>query len=492
MANRRTGRSSEGRVRQAPEPDMRRPKSTNRQNDRRKTSQDKNTFKKKSVKTQGRKNQNERIQQGKSRNVKNQDLRNQNLKNTKGKTTRKRRRKRWSLGKKIAVILGAILVILITTGIAFALSKMNKIETVELDTDALSISDEIEHNETGYLNVALFGLDTRASDMSMGTRSDTIIVASLNRETGEVRLASIYRDTLLQQKDGTYHKANAAYAFGGPTDAIAMLNKNFDLDIQHYVSVDFEALVEVVDAVGGVEIDVTEEEIPYLNNYAVEVIENTGIDSAPVTEPGLQTLNGVQATGYARIRYTLGDDFKRTERQRAVIEQIVKKVQSSNLRTLNKIIDKIFPKVETNFTLTEILAYAKNFTKYKMGETKGFPEDNTTARLAGVGDSVIPQTLESNARELHKFLFGEDGYSPSSTVTKISSEITSKSKTLADEYNSGYYDDDYDDYYYDYDYDTDDDYDYDDSDYDDSDYNYDYDDSDYDDSYDSYGNTDVQ
>ena len=209
-----------------------------------------------------------------------------------------------------------------------------------------------------------------------------------------------------------------------------MLNKNLDMDIEKYVTVDFAALVDVIDAVGGVEIDVTEEEIPYLNNYAVEVIKNTGVDSAPVTQPGKQLLNGVQATGYARIRYTKGDDFKRAERQRAVIEQIVKKLQASNLRTINKVIDKVFSKVETNFTMTEILAYAKNAMSYKLAESQGFPKDNTTPTLTGIGSCVVPNTLESNVIALHKYFFGDDGYTPSSTVKSISSEIESKAASL--------------------------------------------------------------
>lgn len=204
--------------------------------------------------------------------------------------------------------------ILVLAAIGVLASKMSKLETEELNPDKLSISDELTYDETGYLNVALFGLDTRENDEEMGTRSDTIIIASLNRETKEIRMASIYRDTLLQQDDGTYNKANVAYSFGEEEEAVAMLNRNFDLNIQHYVTVDFSAMVDVIDALGGIPITVQEEEIPYINGYACEIIENTGVDTWAVTEPGLQNLTGVQATAYARIRAS-GDDYQRTERR---------------------------------------------------------------------------------------------------------------------------------------------------------------------------------
>ena len=243
----------------------------------------------------------------------------------------------------------------------------------------------------------------------------------------EVKIVSVYRDTLMEQKDGTLNKANSAYSFGGPEDALAMLNKNLDLDIEHYVTVNFNALIDVIDAVGGIEIDVQEEEISYICGYATEIMKVTGKESPGVTEPGLQTLNGVQATAYARIRYTAGDDFKRAERQRDVLTKIIEKLQGASLAQINKIIDEVFPEVSTNFTLTEILEYAKDAFDYQLGETTGFPFDKSTDTLANVGSVVIPVTLSSNVEQLHKFLYGEsDMYTASSTVNSISSKIVVK------------------------------------------------------------------
>ena len=206
----------------------------------------------------------------------------------------------WSTGKKAVAILMGVLILLITATVAVVAAKWGKIGGVALNPDKLAISEEAEISGTGYLTVALFGLDTRETDEEMGSRSDTIMVASLNRETKEIKLVSVYRDTLLQLSDGTYNKANAAYAYGGEEEAVAMLNKNLDLNIEHYVSVDFSVLVHVIDALGGIDINVEEAEngmdiIPYLNNYVVEVIKNTGVDSAPFTQLGQQHLNGVRS-----------------------------------------------------------------------------------------------------------------------------------------------------------------------------------------------------
>ena len=361
----------------------------------------------------------------------------------------------WSLGKKIASIVGGTFLVVAAAGAVLLASKLAKIDTVELDADKLNISEEARERGTGYLNVALFGVDSRDAELGEGTRSDTIMIASLNRETLEVKISSVYRDTLLQQSDGTLNKANAAYAYGGPEGAVAMLNENLDMDIEHYVTVNFNALIDVIDAVGGVEIDVQQEETSYINGYATEIIKVTGKDSMGVMEPGLQTLNGVQATAYSRIRYTAGDDFKRAERQREVLTKVIEKLQGASLSQINKIIDKVFPEVSTNFTLTEILDYALDAFDYKLGETTGFPFDKSTDTLNNIGSVVIPVTLESNVQQLHEFFFGtEDGYTPSSTVSIISGNIAAKagdrqadtdedSQAIMEQPDDSYYDYDY-------------------------------------------------
>ena len=189
------------------------------------------------------------------------------------RSRRRRRRKRgfasWSIWKKIGVIFGGTLTAVLATGAVIVACKMGKLETTDLDTDKLNISEEVDH-ETGYINIALFGLDSREGDLGKGNRSDTIMIASLNKETKEVKLASVYRDTLVELDDGSYNKANSAYSFYGPEGAVAMLNKNLDLNIEKYVAVNFNALVDVIDAVGGLDIELTDAEVVHMNNYCVE------------------------------------------------------------------------------------------------------------------------------------------------------------------------------------------------------------------------------
>lgn len=334
----------------------------------------------------------------------------------------------WSIGKKLGVILGGTFAAVAATGVVLVASKMTKIETTELDTDKLNIAETSEEQETGYLNVALFGLDSREGDLGKGNRSDTMMIASLNKATGEVKLVSVYRDTLLKLDDGSYNKANAAYAFGGPEGAISMINRSMDMDISKYVAVNFNALVDVIDALGGLDITLTDAEVVHMNNYCVETSKVTGADYTKI-EPevaGTYHLNGVQAVSYSRIRYTGGCDFERTSRQRHVLELIAEKAQSASFSTLNKIIDKVFPQVSTNFTITEMIAYAKDIAKYKLGDSMGFPDNNSFDMLDVVGSVVIPETLTSNVEDVHKFLFGDDGYTISSNITDIEAGIREK------------------------------------------------------------------
>ena len=368
------------------------------------------------------------------------------------KVHRGRRKKRgfstWSLGKKIGVIAVSILLVLVIGGgaaaAAYVTSKVDKMEVQKLDVNKLEINKEVEH-KTGYLNVALFGVDSREASLGKGTRSDTIMIARLNQETGEVKISSVYRDTILQQSDGTYNKANAAYSFGGVEEAVALLNKNLDLNIEHYVAVNFNAMIDVIDTLGGLDIELTEEEVKYTNMYCDETAVVTGRPfEEDLVGAGVHHLDGVQATSFCRIRYTKGDDFKRTERQRFVIEKIVEKLQAANLATINKIADDVFAEVGTNFTLPEILSYAKDFKKYTLGETTGFPFNKSTGTLSGIGSSVLPTDLAGDVQQLHQFFFGDDGYTPSDVVLSIDAGVKKKATDVGKgttKDNDSYYDD---------------------------------------------------
>ena len=217
-----------------------------------------------------------------------------------------------------------------------------------------------------------------------------------------------------------------------------MLNMNLDLDIEDYVTVDFGAIADAIDLLGGVEIDVTDEEAGYLNQFLQETADSAGTEAHFLNGGGHLLLDGTQATTYARIRSTAGGDFTRTERQRIVLEKMFEKAKSADLVTLNEIINQIFPQVSTSFTLQEIITYASAYSEYTLGENRGFPFENYTDTLSEIGSVVIPDDLVSNVTQLHDFLFGTTGYTPSSTVQTVNSNIIYTANSAGYSYTETY------------------------------------------------------
>lgn len=362
--------------------------------------------------------------------------------------------KKMKTWQKILLCVGCVLILAVISAGMYVMAKWNKIDTQKIDAEDLVINQEVQvkKNEEldlgeGYTNVALFGVDSRDGNLGKGNRTDCIIVASLNNETKEIKLVSVYRDTLLDLSDGTYQKCNAAYSYGGPVTAINMLNMNLDLDIQDYITVDFGAIADAIDLLGGIELDITDEEALYINQFLQETADSAGKEAHFLNEGGHLLLDGSQATTYARIRSTAGGDFTRTERQRLVIQKMFEKARAADLGTINAIIDKVFPQISTSFTLQEVLMYASAYSEYTLGENIGFPVDKTTDTISGLGSIVIPQDLTSNVTKLHEFLFGTTGYTPSSTVQKINANIISK--VSAGQSSSSDNENDQDDYEYD-------------------------------------------
>ncbi len=328
---------------------------------------------------------------------------------------RKRRRKRMIVVVLELIILAALSVV------AYGMFKLNKMEQTTLDEKKLDI-----YKDTGdYTNIALFGLDSREGELEGGVQSDCMMIASIDNNTNEVKLVSVYRDTLLQQKDGSYGKANSAYTKGGPEEAIALMNRNLDLDIKKYVSVNFNALADVVDALGGIDLEMTEEEVYWTNGYCTETSKVVGRKTSVLSGAGNHHVDGIQAVSYARIRYTTGDDFKRTERQRIILEKVMQKAKEAKISTLNQILDEVLPQVSTNLTMANFMGMAANAVNYELGEMSGFPFTVTASEKIKKhkGSYVVPVGLAKNVSELHRFLFGEESYTPSENVQAINDEI---------------------------------------------------------------------
>lgn len=351
-----------------------------------------------------------------------------------GRILARKKRGNWftrlKMWQRVLICFAGVLICVVGSAGFYVMAKWNKIDTQEIAAEDLIINQEVKQNKEvdlgdGYTNVALFGVDSRDGNLGKGNRTDCIIVASLNNETKEIKMVSVYRDTLLDLSEGTYQKCNAAYSYGGPVMAVNMLNKNLDLDIEDYVTVDFGAIADAIDLLGGIEIDVTDEEAYYISEYLQETADSAGKEAHFLDYGGHLNLDGAQATTYARIRSTAGGDFTRTERQRLVIEKMFEKALKADLATINAIIDKVFPQVSTSFTLQEVLMYASAYSEYTLGDNIGFPIDKTTDTVSGLGSIVIPQDLTSNVTQLHEFLFGTTGYTPSSTVQTINANIIS-------------------------------------------------------------------
>lgn len=358
------------------------------------------------------------------------DGRNSGPKNK--KVTSKKRKAR----KRRRIIFFAVeMVALVVLGVVlWAVMKQTSMQKINVKEEDIVINDTVENNVAmkGYRNIALFGLDARDKNLGKGNRSDTIMIASINLDTGEVKLCSVYRDTYMNLGNDKYSKCNAAYASGGPEQAISMLNMNLDMNITDYVSIGFNGMIDVVNSLGGVEIDIREDEIKNLNDYqasmfSTETKERLTDDYVKVTQPGLQTLNGLQATAYCRIRYTAGDDFKRAERQRTVLLAILEKAKTASVGTLNDTLDKVLPNVATNLDTKEMLSVLKDLASYKVVATDGFPfeTNRVTGKVGKAGSCVIPTSLEDNVVLLHKFFFEQEEYTPSKSVSNYSARVSS-------------------------------------------------------------------
>ena len=339
-----------------------------------------------------------------------------------GKTKKKRK------ALKIFGIFLLILIILfagvVGGGYWYLNDKLGKMQQVEIDEDELDISEQAKQNLTGFRNIALFGVDSRENDLGKGNRSDCIIIASINNKTSEVKLLSVYRDTYLQIEGQGLDKVTHAYSYGEAPLAISTLNTNLDLNIKEFVTVNFDVLADAVNALGGITINIESSEIKYINDYIDATSKSTGIKSSHITKTGNQTLDGVQAVAYSRIRYTSGGDYKRTERMRDVLTAMIQKVKTKSIGEINKLADEILPKLYTNISTGDIFAMLPNIMNYNITDSIGWPYETkgiTLDRWYGV-----PVNLANNVSKLHKDLFGEENYTPSSTVQDISNKIISK------------------------------------------------------------------
>ncbi len=329
----------------------------------------------------------------------------------------------------LRILLVILIIIVILAGIAVGLvaNKLGKINIEEIDKTAIGISEETKEELSGYRNIALLGIDSRADDYGLGNRSDCIIIASMDQKTKNIKLLSVYRDTYMQVEEHgkqVLDKVTHAYSYGGAQNTLKSLNTNLDLNISEYVTVNFDAVIAAVDAMDGVTIDIDSSELKYINDYITATSQSSGVKSSSITKAGKQKLDGVQAVAYSRIRYTAGGDYKRTERMRTVIEAMLTKAKTLSVGQLNKLVDTILPRVSTNISTTDILGLVPSIASFNITDSLGWPYETkgiTLDRWYGV-----PVTLESNVEQLHREVFGQADYTVNDTIKSISNQIIKK------------------------------------------------------------------
>lgn len=330
---------------------------------------------------------------------------------------RKKKRRR-----RLLIAEGIILVLLVA--VLFVWLKVGMISFEELDTQTNDLDEETQKVMEEYITVAIFGVDNRSNGNYDSGNSDSIMIANIDNNTGEIKIVSVYRDTCMDvDGDDTLRKCNYAYNHGGAEEAVNMLNRNLDLDIDGYVAVDFYALVGAIDALGGVEIELTSQEARIMNQSYIDLTADiVGKKSSHVTA-GVHNLDGVQAVSYCRVRYTAGGDFERAQRQREVLSKMAEKLKTASVSQLLDLIDEVFPSISTSFNLADILEMAPQMQNYQLVDTQGYPFDKYTGTYGSKGSLVIPCTVESNVRKLHEFLFESELYTPSAELTDLSGEI---------------------------------------------------------------------
>lgn len=285
----------------------------------------------------------------------------------------------------VAVVAAVAYVTRITDGLNYNELDRTDLGLTEVNNDPLT--DDI--TDTSITNIALFGVDQREGDST--ARSDTIMIVTIDKRHNKIKLSSIMRDTLVPIEGYDQRKINSAYFHGGPQLAVKTLNQVFDLNITDYATANFNQMAQMIDAVGGVEIDVTESERLQANISIKEQSRMAGLPEDYIHEAGLQTLNGTQAVAFARIRHAQtsegqADDFGRTDRQREVLGKMFDKVKNMNVLQYPELARKFLPLVETSLDMNDLFDLGGIMLRDVEFVEARFP---TTADLLGNGSIYV-------------------------------------------------------------------------------------------------------
>lgn len=306
--------------------------------------------------------------------------------------------------KFIKILFVIILIAILIAGISvyiFIQNKLDKINYEELDKTELSINENIleDINSNEQINItekqleqiktiAIFGSDSRnIKDTYDDSRSDVIIIFSVNQVTKKISMISIPRDTYVDIPGYGKTKINHAFAYGKEQLAIKTINQNFGLNISEYVTVNWEAVAKLVDMVGGIDLYISSSERDFINRAIGYTAKNSNGNSAKLNSYGNVHLTGTQALTHCRNRY-VGNDFKRAERQRNVITKLMEKIAQKDLNEINNLIDNFLPYVKTNLDIIEYSSYIPEALKYK------------TEYLSNIVSTQVPSTTQAQGQML--------------------------------------------------------------------------------------------
>ena len=337
-------------------------------------------------------------------------------------------KKRSGRGLKIALIATLVLVLgiggVIAAGLTVVKNTLDNIGRIELDPDMIGINPQVDSDLRNYRNIALLGIDARDMSSDEDVRSDAIIIVSINKKTDEIKMFSVYRDTLLDLgEDVGLDKITHAYFYGGPTKVLYTLNKNLDLNIKEVVVVNWKSVADTVDALGGLDIEIQESEIKEMNKYIQDTYNSIGGSNKKIQSAGMQTLNGNQAVTYARIRKdAVEGDYRRNERMKIVVQAAFEKAKKMNINALEEISEEILPEIKTNMSSADMMSMLLKLDKFSMTTSVGWPYE--VGSWSNNGWFGPPVTLSRNVTQLHEEFFGQSGYIPTQDVQDISEDIS--------------------------------------------------------------------
>jgi len=345
----------------------------------------------------------------------------------------KAKKRNWK--KRLAITL-VLLLVLLGTGALLAnyaygkiIEKFEKVEYIDLSDQDLDIDPTVDAALKDYQNILLVGVDARRGEKESNSRADAIIIISINKETGDFRLISVYRDTMLdiEETEGVHKldKVTHAFVYGGAVNTIRALNRNMDLNIKEYVKVNWYSVADFVDSMGGLTLNIKDYEVSEINKFISNTNKSLQGDTTKLTGPGKQVLNGVQTVTYCRIRKVGNGDYERTERMRNTIKAAFAKAKTMKIKELSKVMDKTLPEISTSIDAKSMFWMLYDATKYEMKKGTGWPYETTGATVNGIWYGP-PVNLSKNVTKLHEKIFNQADYEPTERVKAISDAIILK------------------------------------------------------------------